>query len=559
MADDTHNKELKDEKKTILVTTEDGTVHKKTFQAPHGTVYSVSYESDNETSEDKKSKVFINATNKSKLVRDVTIKSFVPDDKQDKFLITILQKPHQTIVAYGITINENGEKVYSGESYTQSFFAEHGSIWRFSVIPDKKFGDYYLNILQSDHQLITVRAMTGYHDYRAGVLVSYPHDDRLTSYPEFDDDKYEYTVSHQNCRVFATLPIDSGKNGTIHRVQIIQVPHHSITLVDEDGVAYTSNAFLRTGIKYTITSTPDKGYNPANIVINSVDQKRTVVNGTLNNDIIVTAINSSMASTEIKMTPQVFDISRLSKRNHDSIAKFAEGPYSSKLKPLDVYLYQKIKPYNYTTKLGYKEDLTTHQLVNSAKIEKDDELPDNYRFKLSTDISYESSETRYIENMIHTWYGLEYFVGYMRELTNSELDTNLAPIQNGIPGDHAKIRVLGYSLKDNDPTDKKVDIDRFTLGKWIIGLEHITTKGNNILDIIPDLKLAFYSDDNKLIKAEMGGFKYVQSFSFNNQNKNHMVAVFTKDANKGPVDPMYIYMMQHINRILNLRIGVYKQ
>ena len=115
-------------------------VHTTTFSAPYDTRYTVRFKNNKNPSG-----LYLNCTNNGKLARDITIKAFTPEDKDKQVLMTIMQANNQTIVAYGITKNAEGKWVYSGENYTESFFAYIGSKWRFAVIPNKDIGDYYLN------------------------------------------------------------------------------------------------------------------------------------------------------------------------------------------------------------------------------------------------------------------------------------------------------------------------------------------------------------------------------------------------------------------------------
>ena len=153
---------------------------------------------------------------------------------ENSYLITLLQKENQTIIAY--ELNDKGE--YTGVSHTKSFFAKANSKWKFTVVPDKFHEDYWIYIIQSDNQTITVRDNASFHDYRAGILVSYPDDDKLTGiqageldsgiYPETNydvaveepHDRYKYLVVNQNCRIFATLARDLYNTTDYHKVTI---------------------------------------------------------------------------------------------------------------------------------------------------------------------------------------------------------------------------------------------------------------------------------------------------------------------------------------------------
>ena len=224
---------------------------------------------------------------------------------ENSYLITLLQKENQTIIAY--ELNDKGE--YTGVSHTESFFAKANSKWKFTVIPDKFHEDYWIHIIQSDHQTITVRDNARFHDYRAGVLVSYPDDDKLTGiqagdlnsgiYPETNydvavenpHDRYKYLVVNQNCRIFATLARDLYNNTDYHTISIKQVKHQTIVLTYRNKKYYT-DTIVEDNEDYTVELIPDSGYTATSLIINGKTINSLKYTGKATEDLTITAVQS---------------------------------------------------------------------------------------------------------------------------------------------------------------------------------------------------------------------------------------------------------------------------
>ena len=221
---------------------------------------------------------------------------------ENSYLITLLQKENQTIIAY--ELNDKGE--YTGVSHTESFFAKANSKWKFTVIPDKFHDDYWIHIIQSDHQTITVRDNARFHDYRAGVLVSYPDDDKLTGiqagdldsgiYPETNydvavedpHDRYKYLVVNQNCRIFATLARDLYNETDYHTVTIKQVKHQTIIFTYRNKKYYT-DTIVENNEDYSVEIVPDPGYTATSLIINGKTINSLKHTGKATEDLTITA------------------------------------------------------------------------------------------------------------------------------------------------------------------------------------------------------------------------------------------------------------------------------
>lgn len=238
---------------------------------------------------------------------------------ENSYLITLLQKENQTIIAY--ELNDKGE--YTGVSHTESFFAKANSKWKFTVIPDKFHEDYWIHIIQSDHQTITVRDNARFHDYRAGVLVSYPDDDKLTGiqagdlnsgiYPETNydvavedpHDRYKYLVVNQNCRIFATLARDLYNNTDYHTISIKQVKHQTIVLTYRNKKYYT-DTIVEDNEDYTVELIPDSGYTATSLIINGKTINSLKYTSKATEDLAITAAVQSQAGTDSNYLEFIF-------------------------------------------------------------------------------------------------------------------------------------------------------------------------------------------------------------------------------------------------------------
>lgn len=222
---------------------------------------------------------------------------------ENSYLITLLQKENQTIIAYEVDDKGN----YTGVSHTKSFFAKANSKWKFTVVPDKFHEDYWIHIIQSDHQTITVRDNASFHDYRAGILVSYPDDDKLTGiqagnldsgiYPETNydvaveepHDRYKYLVVNQNCRIFATLARDLYNKTDYHAVSIKQTSHQTIVFTYRNK-KYYGDTVVENNEDYTVEVVPNRGYASISLIINGKTINSLKYTGKATEDLNITAV-----------------------------------------------------------------------------------------------------------------------------------------------------------------------------------------------------------------------------------------------------------------------------
>lgn len=241
---------------------------------------------------------------------------------ENSYLITLLQKDNQTIIAYELDDEGN----YTGVQHTTSFFANANSKWKFAVIPDKYHEDYWIYIIQSDHQTIKVKDNSNYHDYRAGVLVSYPDDDKLTLvqaggmdnsiYPEtqYDTitedphDRYKYLVVNQNCRIFATLATDMYNETDYHTVSIIKVKHQTIVFTYRNK-KYYDDTIVQDNEDYTIELLADEGYTAKSLIVNGKTVNSIKYTGKTTSNLTISAVSVETKSSYLELTFKEFDSS----------------------------------------------------------------------------------------------------------------------------------------------------------------------------------------------------------------------------------------------------------
>ena len=139
----------------------------------------------------------------------------------DLRLVTLLPTENQTIYVFNVN-NPN-------EYYTESFFAKMGTTWAFCVVPDRidNLQDYYINIIQSDNQTITLNAIISDSaigiELRSGIL-NYYNSNTLN--------RHTYTIGYQNIRIFSTSVLKEKLNIEYKHINPIQTDHQLLLIVD---------------------------------------------------------------------------------------------------------------------------------------------------------------------------------------------------------------------------------------------------------------------------------------------------------------------------------------
>lgn len=506
---------------------------------------------------DKPNGLRINADKWTKVESDITVEAYPSSDKDEQFLMTLLQKPNQLIIAYGVKKNENGDIVYTGERHIKSFFATNGSMWRFTVIPNKSLGKYYLNIVQSNHQVIIVRADTSIKDYRAGVLVSYNTDDTKEFKPDKFNDKYEYTVNNINCRIFATLPYDV--NESISRnvsVNIIKIPHQTITLYDENNIPYVESAELRRNSKYKVEVKPDKGYTASNIIINNVNTGMSVYNGTANTPTITISCTDAVpSSVSFSIIPSIFDPSVDSTSNYDDKVSLCVTSTKTDeieaFKSADVFTYKIHKPIpELTNNFGMGRNTNDITYSNSTYNEKE---VHNKTIILSPSDKIVYNVTKYVDNKVHKFMDKELIVGYVYGLDNSKILPMMPTIYIGRNNEYSgALFGIYYSFEnDSNTLDDIPKIKSNTKSYWNVAISNYSdTKDNpdiGVLGAIPSgkMRLYFYKDSQmRYLIDTIENFVFLKKIKNIVNDKPYSVYLYQTVERKNPFDPAYIHMMR---------------
>lgn len=519
----------------------------------------------------------------SPIQHDISIKPLdlsgnVANRKNEYYSITILQKPHQTIYAYEIDKDGN----YTGTVYKESFFAKKGSIWRYAVVPDREQDTkYWINILQSDNQLITVRTdKSNRHVWRAGVLVAYPDDDKLKDmYPEMlsdSDNRYEYIVVNQNCRIFATLAYDIYNDKDFHIVRIIRNPHEYI-YVTINGITYSDTEFMvEDGVTANITLVTNDGYIPATITINGVDQKTSTKSITINSETTISATMAIPIGDTFILTPGLFISDNSVYNMHIGQIDFAQTDDFNSIKKIHKYGYNDSNNTDNEISIGtlYGEDsngassvMSGVKYVNSGLEESFDEIiglmdynnneltpkilytynkkniplvytnrlyqdgyKDNYiesqlsqndrtkQLYYGTDGNYDSPYLMKINNSVAKIAGSSYTIGYDYSLKDSNIK-KVNP-ESGTTDDRIFINIRNH---DYSTTGKYANLRSITYGftdrskadykgYWCIGLYKNNINGEPYTDNLDLTKMNLIFLDDK--KKELANIKGFQYYSY---------------------------------------------
>jgi len=91
----------------------------------------------------------------------------------------------------------------------------------------------------------------------------------------------------------------------------------------------------------------------------------------------------------------------------------------------------------------------------------------------------------------------------------------------------------------------------------MIAFDDVTNNGNDPTDLINEIIIYFYDDLGHRIIGKIGNFNYYSTFAVYNDDKTNC-PIYTKKTLHGPTDSMYINLLQHINKPMIVRIGLYK-
>lgn len=462
---------------------------------------------------------------------------------ENSYLITLLQKDNQTIIAY--ELDDNGK--YTGVEHTKSFFAKANSKWKFAVIPDKYHEDYWIHIIQSDHQTITVKDNAAYHNYRAGILVSYPDDDKLTKiqagdlengiYPEtqYDTvtedphDRYKYLVVNQNCRVFATLATDLYNDIDYHTVVIKQSKHQTIIFTYRNR-KYYGDTIVQDNEDYSVELIPDTGYTSTSLIINGKTINSLKYTGKTTSDIIISAVPIYITSNYLEFTFKEFDSSIEKLNNSDGkliIGRLNDS--DSKLQLNCIYQYKKNKIK--TTPLLFHNG---NNLYVSSLYDMN-----NLIYKGGTN-NPKITSNDYIQSQILKYYGFDYLFGYFDELEGSSTTSKTISIKNST--NKLTLRLFGFNLFNlSKNTTKKT-------GRWVIGFNEDSKITINSISL-------YILDTNGNELAKITNFSYLNTISGDTNNSNKVQLYYTNSINND-LDSSYLYLLANKDKKVKIRLVI---
>lgn len=466
---------------------------------------------------------------------------------ENSYLITLLQKENQTIIAY--EVDEQGN--YTGVEHTKSFFAKANSRWKFTVIPDKFHEDYWIHIIQSDHQTITVKDNAKYHDYRAGILVSYPDDDKLTSiqagdlessiYPETNydvgvedpHDRYKYLVVNQNCRIFATLARDLYNDTDYHTVIIKQTNHQTIIFTYRNK-KYYGDTIVENNEDYTVEVIPDDGYVSTSLIINGKTINNLKTNGKVTTDLTITAIEAYVDSNYLEFTFKEFNsnIDRLNNSDGKiTIGRLHNENANNSTRLNCIYQYKQNKIRN--TPLLFHNG---NNLYVSTLFDKN-----NLIYKGSTN-NPKITSNNYIQPEILKYYGFDYLYGYFEELQDSSVTNKTISIKNS--NNQLTLRILGFNIfKLSNKSNKKS-------ARWIIGFND----NNNITINSISLYILNSNNSNEVI-GNIINFKYLNTINGNTNDTNKVKLYYSNSIND-ELDISYLYLLSNKDKKVKVRLVI---
>ena len=533
---------------------------------------------------------------------------------ENSYLITLLQKENQTIIAYEVDNKGN----YTGVEHTKSFFAKANSKWKFTVIPDKYHEDYWIHIIQSDHQTITVKDNASYHDYRAGVLVSYPDDDKLTKvqagilensiYPEtqYDTvteephDRYKYLVVNQNCRIFATLARDLYNEEDYHTVTIIQSKHQTIVFT-YGTKKYYGDTVIQNNEDYSVEVIPDTGYTSTSLIINGKTiNSLKYNNGKATSNLVISAVPAFITSTYIEFIFKEFN-SKIDKLNNSDgklmVGRLNNGGISEDTsqqctvtitQPLNatlhVYTPSKQNGVDHTSTftvpvntpyeaelIGDEGVLPGEICVTSYKSDNtiDDKLDFIYLYKKSK-IKNTPMKFGNIDNDLYvsTVYDTNNLL-YQGNTNNLKLTSNNF-IQPQILKYYGFDYLFGYfdELEGSSASNKTISIknsnNKLTLrllGYNLFNLSKKSTKktgrwvvgfNNDNKISIKSISLYIYDDNNSEI-CKINKFEYLNTISGDTNNSNKVKLYYSNSLND-ELDSAFLYLLDNKNKKIKIRL-----
>ena len=450
-------------------------------------------------------------------------------------LVTLLPTENQTIYAF----NVNNPKEY----YTESFFAKMGTTWAFCVVPDRtnNVNDYYINILQSNNQTIVLHAIipdtATATEFRAGIL---------NYYSTNSIDKYTYTISYQNIRIFATAVEKTRLDVQYKFINPIQSDHQLILIVNDSNSYYSYGVDLPVGSRWKAVIIAEAGYIPGNLIIENeniheetvTEQGTTIIEGKkelgpdeiyesyVDADTTVSAKPATEKYTLGTMKVGLFDTSTIDHSNSDGYIRIGVGTDTNK-EVKTILLYNRNKVDGDGLQIG----TDPNNLLYAALGSRDD-------YNATRLVFNTNSRKRYVITNILGYYGYDYILGYSEAISGS----SLTPITYTNGTVNITIKAFGFCAKQAPVNDATVGyyfliIDNPSDNKWTY------------------IKFMMYDNDNKVftINAYKDYFTAVEDDHFIGQ------LIFLQGSKNGINDDIYLFLKDKLesrddNRI---KIGVY--
>ena len=433
-------------------------------------------------------------------------------------LITILQTKNQTIYCF------NADD--PSEFYTESFFAGYGSRWVFAVVPhrsDFKNDLYTINIIQSDHQTITVHAIipeksSSSVELRAGIL---------NYYSTNLADRYVYTIGYQDIRIFATIASNYTVNDTFYLFDIIQVPNQTIFLYSDTEDVYAYSTSLKEDSNWKAVLIADPGYTPGKLIVTNPENEtetlptNAIAAGTVNGPYTITATSAIEIQSNTTMIVDLFDSTENDLCNSDDYIEFGIGNDISSDK-FKVHLYSSSKIVGDKVLFNKKLTGTYYAALGDAS------------FIEATPLLYGTSASKqYILSSIPGYYGYRHFLGYLDEFLSK---TKLNP---KIYNQTVEIVGFGFGTKDTP-------VDEDTIGYWFIILK------DTGLDLpFSILRLSIYDDTGSRIFRMNAASEFFVKIDDPNYNGK---LIYEQRSKSGINDDAYIYLKQKLNQ--NIKVNI---
>ena len=441
----------------------------------------------------------------------------------DLRLVTLLPTENQTIYAFNV---DNPK-----EFYTESFFAKMGTTWAFCVIPDRSTNeqDYYINILQSNNQTITVNAIipdiVTHPEFRAGIL-NYYSTNLL--------DKYTYTISYQQIRVFATAVERVHFDIEYRYIEPIQVDHQLILIVNEFNGYYSYGVELPYDSKWKAIMIVEAGYIPGHMTVQrDIEEEPTelddyeIVERTVDYNTKVSATPATEKYTPSTMKVGLFDNSTIDHSNSDGYLRIGIGTDTNK-KITTILLYNKDKIEYDSLPIGTDEEHLLHAVLGTV---------DDYK---ATNIVYQTASTsKRVLSALEGYYGFDYILGYAQTVSGSTLSPT--SFTNGIA--NINIRAFGFGCE-------KTPVNDASNGYYFLVIDKPNT------DRWTYIKIMIFDGKNKIFTmiAYREYFEEIIEGQFIGQY------IYKQDSKNGINDDVYLFLMDKFNsipRLNNVSIGVY--